>query len=82
MNLRDYPEWRVHRNGVLVSDRDERNDGLLTVPVPAGRSSIDVRYARTWDQILGDLVSGGALLVWIVARHRDRIELRSSTAAT
>jgi len=80
LNLRDYPNWRVYRNAVRVTERNARDDGLLTIPLPTGKSSIEIYYARTWDQVLGDLVSGGALLVWIVAHRRDRAALRSSDA--
>jgi hypothetical protein len=63
LNLRDYPAWQVFRNGSLVTQHLQRDDGLLAIPLPAGASIIDVRWHRTWDQILGDLLSLLALFV-------------------
>ena len=63
LNLRDFPAWQVFRNGALVTQRLQRDDGLLAIALPAGASVIDVRWHRTWDQILGNVLSVVALLV-------------------
>ncbi len=63
LNLRDFPAWQVFRNGALVTQRLHRDDGLLAIALPAGTSVIDVRWHRTWDQILGNVISVIALLV-------------------
>ena len=63
LNLRDYPAWRIYLNGALDSAREQRDDGLIAFPVPTGVSTIDIRYARTPDQTLGDATSLLALLV-------------------
>lgn len=72
LNLRDYPAWHIFRNGSLVTHRLQRDDGLIAVPLPAGRSSIDVQWHRTWDQILGDAITILALVVlgMLVVRSR------------
>lgn len=57
LNLRVYPAWRVFVNGMLETGREHRNDGLIALPVPAGQSIIDIRYARTPDQWLGELIT-------------------------
>ena len=62
LNLRDYPAWRVTRNGNFVPDRVSRDDGLLVVPLPAGLSHIDLAFAETPDRIAGDLLSVVAVL--------------------
>ncbi len=77
LNLRDYPAWRVTRNGKIVPERVARDDGLLTVPVPAGPSHIDLTFAETPDRIIGDLITVAALvvlfaLVWVRRRGRSR----------
>jgi hypothetical protein len=72
LNLRDYPAWRVYRNGVPLTGRAYRDDGLLAVPIPPGPASIDVHYSTGWDHILGDLVTAGAFAIWLVVRRRDR----------
>ena len=63
LNLRNYPAWHVFLNGSLDSARSHRVDGLIALPIPAGASTIDIRYAHTRDQTLGDAVSLLALLV-------------------
>jgi hypothetical protein len=63
LNLRNYPAWHVFLNGSLDSARDRRTDGLIAFPIPAGPSTIDIRYAHTRDQTLGDAVSLLALLL-------------------
>ncbi len=77
LNLRDYPAWRVTRNGAIVSEHVLRDDGLLVVSVAAGRSHIDVRFAETPDRIVGDLITTLALVfllapVWMSHRGRSR----------
>ncbi len=72
LNLRDFPEWQVFRNGTLLTSHLQRDDGLLAVPLPAGRSTIDIRWHRTWDEWLGDAISLLALgmLAALVVRSR------------
>lgn len=71
-NLRDYPAWQVTRNGALLADHQQRDDGLLAVALPAGTSVIDIRWHRTADQLLGDCVSVLALLVHAFVLMRSR----------
>jgi hypothetical protein len=61
LNLRNFPAWKVFRNGALLTTHLQRDDGLLAVPLPAGSSSIDVRWDRTWDEWLGDAITFLAL---------------------
>jgi len=66
LKLRDYPAWQVRVNKTLVTSRPERDDGLLTIPLPQGDSFVDVRYSKTYDQYLGKYIALGAivLLLW------------------
>ncbi|HZQ42960.1 MAG TPA: hypothetical protein VFA99_06890 [Acidobacteriaceae bacterium] len=72
LNLRDFPEWQVFRNGTLLANHLERDDGLLAIAVPAGGSTIDVRWHRTWDEWLGDAISLLALGMLAVVIVRSR----------
>jgi hypothetical protein len=72
LNLRDYPAWQVFRNGSLLAEHLQRDDGLLAITLPAGESIVDVRWHRTWDQILGDAVSILALVLLGVLLVRSR----------
>jgi hypothetical protein len=63
LNLRAYPAWRVRVNGVVVPARGERADGLIAVPVPAGRDVIEIAYGRTEDETVGMGISGMSVLL-------------------
>ncbi len=55
--LMDNPAWQVRVNGAPIPARPQREDGLLTVPLNAGRTVITVRYAATRDVELGRALS-------------------------
>jgi hypothetical protein len=73
LNLRNYPAWRVYLNGSIDSALERRVDGLIAFPIPAGASTIDIRYAHTRDQTLGDAVSLLALLVLLAPPAMRRL---------
>jgi hypothetical protein len=70
LNLRDYPAWRITLNQNLITTREERDDGLIAIPIPAGSSDVSITYAQTIDQTLGDIVSflSIAILLLILIR--------------
>jgi hypothetical protein len=78
LNMRDYPAWHVFLNGHLDPDRGQRDDGLIALAVPAGTSTIDIRYGRTADQTLGDGVTFFGLLnlLAMLIASRKRAPLR------
>ena len=65
LDLRNYPAWRITRNSSPILAREHRTDGLIAIPIPAGPSTIDIRYARTLDQTLGDAITLFALALLI-----------------
>jgi hypothetical protein len=67
LNLRDYPSWRIVRNGLVLNEHLQRDDGLLAVALPAGASTIDIRWHSTPDQTLGLILSLCALLLLLVS---------------
>jgi uncharacterized membrane protein len=69
LNLRDYPAWHITLNGTNAS-HSPRPDGLVAIPVPAGRSVIDIRYTRSPDQTLGDGISLAAIPVLLLVLRR------------
>jgi hypothetical protein len=81
LNLRDYPAWRVRINGVAVSQRDPRPDGLIAVGVPRGVSTVDVFYFERLDQTAGtdvSLFTVGLLLLHLRRRRRVLSGLRTA----
>jgi hypothetical protein len=57
LNLRDYPSWHITLNGAPTTTHEQRDDGLIAIPIPAGPSTIDITYAHTLDQTIGDAIS-------------------------
>lgn len=76
LRLMDYPAWQVRLNGTPLVHRPRRDDGLMTIPLPAGSSRLDIRYAATPDVLLGRTFSIFFALLWIVlAAFRRRFRL-------
>jgi uncharacterized membrane protein len=75
VRLMVYPAWVVRRNGELMTDLPRRDDGLLTIPVPKGRSEIDIQWHTTPDVWAGRLLSIVGILLWAAARRLDRRSL-------
>jgi hypothetical protein len=66
---RNFPLWRVTVNGAPASSC-ARNDGLIAIPLPAGRDSIDLTQHPTPDQTAGLALTGLALLTTLTLRRR------------
>jgi hypothetical protein len=66
LNLRDYPAWRITRNGILVTAREQRDDGLIALPLPPGTSTLSIAYAHTFDQTAGDAITILSLLLLLL----------------
>ncbi len=86
LRLERFPAWQVLLNGAPCGTACvPRDDGLVTVHLPPGRTSeIDARYRTTGDVELGRALSSAALLVIAVqaaAQGRWRTRRRSSSAA-
>jgi hypothetical protein len=73
LNLRDYPAWRITLNETPITTRTQRDDGLISFPIPGGHSNIDINYTHTLDQTLGDMISLTSLaLLVILARRKQK----------
>jgi hypothetical protein len=62
LRLMDYPAWQVLANGTPVLNRPHRDDGLMTIPLPAGTSRIDINYVATPDLWWGRSISMASLV--------------------
>jgi hypothetical protein len=58
LNRRQFPEWQLTLNGHPVAPNpDVRDDGLISVFLPAGRDIVDLTWHHTPDQITGWILS-------------------------
>lgn len=71
LRLMDYPAWRVHVNGKSFPP-PQRDDGLITIPIAAGTSTIDVQYATTPDAWAGRAVSLISIALWLALAAKTR----------
>jgi hypothetical protein len=62
LRLMDYPSWRVTVDEKPAPGRPVREDGLMAVPVAAGKHTIEVQWRTTMDVIAGRAVSSISLL--------------------
>ena len=72
LNLRDYPAWHITRNQTPITTHIQRDDGLIALPLPAGPSTIDIHYAQTLDQTLGDILSLISLTLFLFLLLQNR----------
>ena len=71
LNRRQYPAWRVTVNGVPVAPHvPERQDGLITIALPAGTSTVQLTFARTPDRSAGLGISLLAGVLAVTLRRR------------
>jgi hypothetical protein len=70
LNLRDYPTWRITLNQTLITthnQQDQRDDGLIAIPIPAGVSTLSITYTPPIDQTVGNIVSALSLILLVTA---------------
>lgn len=77
LRLMDYPAWRITDNGAPVSARPVRSDGLVVVPLTAGRNHIEVRWVTTTDAWAGRCVSLAALAITLAIGLNDKRKARA-----
>ena len=88
LNLRDYPAWEITStdpNSMHLNHPNhvQRDDGLISLPLYyAADFTIDIRYAHTLDQTVGDILSlvALAILFFVLSRksQKDLIPASSS----
>jgi hypothetical protein len=67
LNLRDYPAWRITLNQALITTREQRDDGLIAIPIPSGPSTVSITYAQPPDQTLGIVVTAISIALLLLS---------------
>ena len=72
LNLRDYPTWHITRNQSPIPRTQflPREDGLIVIHIPPGRSTVRITAELLPDQILGIAISVFSLLIFIITSIR------------
>ena len=68
LRLFNYPAWRVAVNGHLVSAETRDVTGQMIVPVMVGENDVRITFIRTWDRMVGGVMSGLVLVILVVAQ--------------
>ena len=75
LRLFNYPAWGAEVNGQPASTSTREVTGQILIPVQAGESRVTVTFKRTWDRILGGIISGITALflggLFIIRRRRQ-----------
>ena len=79
LRLFAYPLWKVQVNGRPVQTKTTRATGQLVIPLPAGRSDVQVRFVEGWDRSTGAAISLATLFALALWYKRGS---RSSTAVS
>lgn len=72
LRLMDYPSWRVLVDGRPEAHRPVRMDGLMAVPLTAGKHVLDVQWTATRDTVAGRAISLIALLALGLVTVKER----------
>ena len=72
VNLQDYPNWRIARGNGPPLQHLKRTDGLLTVALPAGGSTLSISWHHSWDEYAGFAITLVAISAFALSRKRTR----------
>ncbi len=76
LRLMDYPSWRVTVDDQPALGRPMRDDGLMAIPIIAGKHVMEIQWAATRDVIAGRTISAIALLALAIVVMLERRERR------
>ena len=63
VKLFNYPAWEASVNGKVVETASTETTGLMSLPITSGENSVQIRFRRTKDRIVGMMVSLISLLI-------------------
>jgi hypothetical protein len=76
LRVMDYPSWQVTVDEKPVLERPVRDDGLMAIPIIAGKHVMEVQWAATRDVVAGRIISAIALLALAIVVMLERRERR------
>jgi hypothetical protein len=77
LRLFNYPAWQLTVNDRAVKTGTAEVTGQMLIPVAVGRNEVRIRFGRTADRNIGDIVSMISLILvlaaWIKTRARNAV---------
>jgi hypothetical protein len=75
LRLFNYPAWQVTVNDRPVETERMEVTGQMLIPVAGGQSDVHIRFGRTLDRTIGDIISIASLIlllaVWFKVRRQN-----------
>jgi hypothetical protein len=72
LRLFNYPAWRATVNGQIVQTETADVTGQMIVPITSGENDVVIKFVRTRDRTLGDLISLLGVAVFAAAWMKTR----------
>jgi hypothetical protein len=72
IRLFNYPAWKVRLNDRVVPSETDAKTGQMMIPVQAGTSRVEIRFKKTWDRTLGEIVSATAVIFILLLVFRQK----------
>jgi hypothetical protein len=78
VRLLNYPGWSLRMDGASKPAGAAADTDQMLVAIPAGAHQINVEFTRTWDRVVGNVISALSLLMllifsWFTRERENRI---------
>ena len=77
--------WLVDVNGHLIQTQSTDNTIQMIIPIPAGRSRIQISWVEGWDRKVGGGISAASVLLlgflWIRCKHSVHLDTSAKANA-
>jgi len=70
----NYPAWKVVVNSRVTPSETNFETGQMMIPVRSGKNQIEIRFTKTWDRMVGEIVSAiAAIFLLLLAFMQKQI---------
>jgi hypothetical protein len=81
LKLLAYPAWQASVNGKPAALQDNPQTGQIMLVLPAGASRTEIKFAQTWDRVVGTEISIGSGVVLIALWQLIAVSRKRATEA-
>ena len=72
VRLFNFPAWKVRVNEAVMPSETDSTTGQMMIPVQAGTSRVEIRFSKTRDRTLGEIISAIALIFLLLVSAKQR----------